>query len=368
MREQLERVWKQGQKPLSEAQQAVIDRIVRGLPDRIHPVSAIEYRKLLVHDDDGRSFLKEGGQTGIPRLSGCLMSLADRVRKERRERLDRLTDNFRERVVSSLRLFEPAVDSRTANSSLPKIRDELLAFLRKQRDEFLDRRGAFRSFWNQEITQLVASEVEKARRQAARRIRSYLNTLAELRWNVLEAAVTRGGTFTGSKNIDLPVDLSLCFGGAIAEIWGNPQLREMRRRNQLFGEACKQQLEESIAWVKAYEVETLIGSYQRQLDALDADVKELAQVGEDRTADIRRFVRAHLIDATRIVRSRFRCHERIPATPTPRRKRRALPSRCLFSDLPRQMSRRLNQITPTAAVTSETPQDTPMNCSNLSRS
>src|SRR5262249_9621674 len=79
MREQLRLAFTQGDEPLSDAQNAVIERILGGLRERVHPVSAIEYRKVLKKKGGGEDSLATEEQSGIPKLSRCLSDLAEQV-------------------------------------------------------------------------------------------------------------------------------------------------------------------------------------------------------------------------------------------------------------------------------------------------
>ncbi|MEI7687155.1 MAG: dynamin family protein, partial [Planctomycetota bacterium] len=66
LRPQLAKVWTSESEQVGQAQQGVIDRIIEKL--EVHPVSAVQFRKLLANDEEDRAFITDAGQSGMPQL------------------------------------------------------------------------------------------------------------------------------------------------------------------------------------------------------------------------------------------------------------------------------------------------------------
>src|SRR5207244_1424856 len=111
-------------------------------------------------------------------------------------------------------------------------------FIEPHRKDFYSRQGAFREFLKNTIPQRIEALVKEASRKAEKDIDLYLASLRYAHWSTLRAAVRRGGTFHGSRHIDLPNDFALRFEEPIAEVWGKAILKEVRSKTKEFGDDC----------------------------------------------------------------------------------------------------------------------------------
>ena len=90
---------------------------------------------------------------------------------------------------------------------------------------------------------------------AERAIGRYLHGLSDAHWSTLRASVRRGGTFFGSRHIDLPNDFALRFEEPIAEVWGKQLLQLIRKRTREYANDCVALIEQILDWAKVMQCE-----------------------------------------------------------------------------------------------------------------
>jgi hypothetical protein len=114
-------------------------------------------------------------------------------------------------------------------------------------------------------------------------------------WNTLKAAVMRGGTFAGSRHIDLAKDFALRFEEPIAEKWGRTILREIRgRTNDYATDACGL-VKEIHTWAKEQGAKVRTNLLEAEIEVIKEDAEKLKAVGKEAVDELRKEVQAKLI-------------------------------------------------------------------------
>jgi hypothetical protein len=198
----LEAVLRQGDRELSGVEREVVGRVVAGL--RVHPLSEVEYRKLLLDDEDEPAFVKGVAGTGLPGLADDLRALATSRRLAWEEALRARQAGLEGRVRATLRAAVPAAEEAVAAlaEEATRLRESFRGLVADERREYDVRLGQFREFWRVTLRERIRAEVFAARLAAGPRIRAYLGRLADAHAATLQAAVNRGGAFTGARRID----------------------------------------------------------------------------------------------------------------------------------------------------------------------
>jgi hypothetical protein len=265
---------------------------------RIHPVSAIEFRKLIADHDEDRSFLKSTDQSGIPMLSADLSELSRAQRAKRAERLQRLVTRFAESIDGHLGAIESSWRSNRAAEEAEQIRATLQMVLDKKQEEFTIRRASFRTFLGKTVPTKIDVAVHEAKDEAQRDIAKYLRSLKDAHWSTLRAAVRRGGTFDGARHIDLPADIALRFQDPVAAVWSQSLLKEIRQETYGLAKDARQMIEEicdcasrdANAFVDPKVIET-----QKKLAS--GQVERLREVGKEAIEELREVVKVKVAEA-----------------------------------------------------------------------
>jgi GTP-binding protein EngB required for normal cell division len=277
MREELTDAWSTDE-TLSQTKQEVLDRIIGRL--QVHPLSAIQYRRVQAGDADDPPFLKDVEESNVPKLLRSLTDLSNSLNQQRRERVERARKLFFSGLAGNLRVLREQwqLESR-AQEEAEALTEKLATFLEPVRKEFYTRRGEFRAF----LRETVPSEIEKlvleARDSARPGIRRYLNALEPAHWSTLRATVRRGGVFNGSRRIDLPHDFALRFEEPLAEIWGKKLLQLIRRRTKTYAQDCVALVEQVLAWATDQGARIKVTLIEAQRDQINADAQQLTAVG-----------------------------------------------------------------------------------------
>jgi len=106
--EQLARIGDSSNKSVNLARNQARNSIIQSL--EIHPISAPEFRKILLDDKDDHSFLTDIEQTGIPKLQASLENLARREAALRRSSIEELTQRLARIISSELKLIKTQSD------------------------------------------------------------------------------------------------------------------------------------------------------------------------------------------------------------------------------------------------------------------
>jgi GTP-binding protein EngB required for normal cell division len=298
LREHLTEAWRTDEK-LSQTKQEVLDRIIDGL--QVHALSAIQYRRLLANDEDNPAFIKEPEESNVPKFSRSLAEIAAALNRERQERLEKARNLFFSSVTSTIRVIhEQWVRETLAEEEAEALRKELDSFLEPIRKEFSTRRGEFRAF----LRETVPSEIEKLVLEASSSARTavgrYLKSLEDARWQTIKAAVCRGGTFHGSRHIDLPHDFALRFEEPVAEIWGKKLLQLIRRRTKTYAEDCIALVEDVLNWAKGKGARVNTRLVEAQHQQIKAASQQLTEVGKELINEMREEVKNRLVSTIRL--------------------------------------------------------------------
>lgn len=298
VRTEVESVWAsqgaKGEGKLGGEKQRVVENIIERL--EVHPISAIQYRRLIAKDEDDPAFLNELSESNIPALVDSL----GRISHMRRELI---TSRFAERCdafVSHVKAILGALraqwqDEGRAEAESQRLETELADFTSPLRDEFNVRKGQYRAFLKREIPQRINDLVTNARQTARDEITAYLRSLRDAHWGTLRASVRRGGTFYGARQINLPHDFALRFEEPIAEVWGKLILKDIRKNTREFGNDCVALVEQVVTWSRQQGARVQPALVEAQRDAIKADAKKLDAVGRDAVAELRDEVKNRLI-------------------------------------------------------------------------
>lgn len=267
----------------------------------IHPVSAPELRKLLIDDDDDRSFLNEAEQTGVPQLQNSLMRLAQVERESRRAHLEEVSTRLESTLVSELQMIDAAwrQEDRAVDEAV-RLENELAPVLKEKQEEYSRRASAFREFLNETVQAKIEALVFEAREVAEQDVTKYLYLLQGVHWATLRAAVTRGGCYYGSKAINLPDDISGYFQAPMAAVWGQKLLRDIRKRTTDLAADIEQMVNELCEWAKEHggaSVDKRV--LERQQERIKALSAQMQAVGKEAVAELRDSVKSELTTVIR---------------------------------------------------------------------
>jgi hypothetical protein len=295
VRSQLEGVWSSSE-GLRETKAKVLENILGTL--QVHPLSAIQYRKALVDDEDDRSFLCDPVESNVPRFQESLRALLLKRRAEHRQRLNELRDNFLSHIQTILHVTQLQWEEETrASDEAQQLRDDLAVFMEPLRKELHVRQGEFRSFLKRSIPQRIADLVSAAKAKAEAEIRRYLHRLGSAHWATLRASVRHGGRFSGATDIDLPREFALRFEEPIAEAWSKQILLDIRRETRQYAADCVALVEQVVDWARQQGARVKPSLVEAQYQAIKADAAKLHSVGREMVDELRDEAKNRLIDA-----------------------------------------------------------------------
>ena len=252
----------------------------------IHPVSAPELRRLILDDEDDRSFLNELNQTGIPQLRNSLTSLARGERENRTQQIREIQARLLSTTLNELHVIQASwqEDNRAAEEA-ERLEIALEEFIKPKKEEYRARAAEFRGYLKETVQARIEMLVMEAREEAEKEVRQYLDRLRYAHWATLRAAVRRGGTFYGSSHINLPDDISGYFQEPMAAVWGQKLLRDIRKRTTELGDDIEQMVTEVCDWAKleagAHVNKKLLDSQQARIAGLAAQMKAVGKEAVD---------------------------------------------------------------------------------------
>jgi GTP-binding protein EngB required for normal cell division len=293
--EQLTKVWKFST-GLSETKTEVLQGIIANL--QVFPVSAPEYRKLLLQDEDSVAFIKTPEQSNIPQMVAALQKVVKERTADRQQHLKAEESRFFNRLRARINVTKTQWEEETrAEVEADELRKSLAEFIEteKLRLEFSNRQGAFREFLKSTLPTQIAKVVTEASVKARKEVYAYMQDLQFAHWKTLQAAVRRGGTFYGSRHIDLPRDFALRFEEPIAEVWGKTLLREIRKRTREYADDSVAQVERILKWAKSQGARANTSLLQAQVEVIKTDAQKLNAVGKEAVEELREEVKNSLI-------------------------------------------------------------------------
>ena len=286
LREQISAAWTSSGDDLGDVKKATIDRIDETL--RVFPLTTTEYRRLLIDDEDEKSFLKSVEESGVPAIVDGLIELTRGNRSVVHSRYAEAITSLRTRMISQVELIRARWDEKSrAKEEAEDLRKELDLFLKPLREEFRARQGGYRTFLKETLPANIDNVVATSSLTATKSIRGYLKKLRDAHANTLRAAVKRDGTFYGARHINLPSDFAMAFEDPVAEAWGKSILTELRKRTREFSDE----------WAKEQGGRVQPRLIEAQREAIAADTKHLATVGKNVVDELREIVKAELSKA-----------------------------------------------------------------------
>lgn len=267
----------------------------------IFPVSAPEYRKLLLDDEDERPFLRTVEQAGIPALASKLGLVAKEQRLWLLDEITATIDRLRATLSAELKTFEAQWrDKDRAATITEALERELQAFLREKEKERDLRIGQFREFLEATSKTLIKQLVMEAREAAEGELRTFLRSLGNAHWATLKAAVVRGGAFFGSREINLPEEIANGFQEHVAGVWSTKLLKPIRERTGNFADDQAALVGELCEWANGKtqsESHKAILIQQRRL--IKSRAEQIRQVGKEAIGELRQTVKSRILSAVR---------------------------------------------------------------------
>ena len=295
VQQQLTKVWR-ASTGLSDEKAEVIKDIIAGM--HVFPVSTPQYRMLLSDESDDPPFIKSLEQSNIPQMMDALCQVAANRTTDQEQHLEAEERRFFNRLRARITVIRTQWEEETrAEAEAEEFCQALEDFIdtEKLRSEFSNRQGAFREFLKSTLPTQIAKVVTEASVKARKEVYAYMQDLRFAHWKTLQAAVRRGGTFYGSRHIDLPRDFALRFEEPIAEVWGKSLLREIRKRTKEYAEDSVSQVERILSWAKKQGAKARTNLLEAQVDVIKADAQKLNAVGKDAVEDLREEVKNSLI-------------------------------------------------------------------------
>ena len=278
---------------LDAAQVQVIDRLVTSL--RVHPLSAREYRRVLVQDEDDRGFLQDPAESGVPEL---LESLRELQRERGESLLARVRTEAQNLTEASLALVSTVAarweEREAAAREVERLRDAATAFLGPLREQVAARRGGFSTFLQLTRTRTIPDTVEIALGVVARDLGAAAARLTERHWASLRAAVRRGGAYD-RRDINVGAELGTRAEAPIAEAWVKRILATVRTETSKQVDVEARILDDVVAWARG-EAPSQVDHLVAERDGVRAESRALATVGETLLSDLRKAVRDHLAE------------------------------------------------------------------------
>jgi hypothetical protein len=249
-RELFEKEWTSVDAELNKDQKEIIDRLFGSLS--IFPISALQFRLNTNPDaeDVQRPFLTEE-QTGIPNLRNELSNISTQCCLEREERATSMLSSFLASARSHLKVLSAKLsDASRLDNERAEFERALNAYIAGQSSGYHHRKGQFRSFLRRTIPGQIEDKVCNAALKAKDDMQKVVVGMEDYPWNTIRAAVTRFGTYYGSRHINLPNQFAVLFEAPVARIWSRDILNNIKKETLSFTEYESQLLEEIFKWSK----------------------------------------------------------------------------------------------------------------------
>ena len=292
LRQELEKVWASA--GFGQGQAQVIENLIQRL--EIHPLSAVEFRKHLIGDEEDPSFLADPDQSNVPNLRASLLRQARERRATTKGRIGEECALFASKLERALDLIRAQwLEENRASQEAERLREEFLVFLEPLMEEFIRRQGAFRNFLKETLPEVIEKLVARARGEARTEISAYLQGLGMAHFKTLQDAVRRGGIFYGAKQIELPKDFALRFEVPIAEVWGKEILKRVRSETNRYADVCVMLLQDVVGRAHSQGAKFPTRVVEAQREVIKADAKNLESVGRTMVNELREEVSRSLV-------------------------------------------------------------------------
>lgn len=261
----------------------------------VHPVSAIEYRKLMADDEDDRPRIKDPEQSNLPALVSSLRSIAGRHASEI---ADRVAISLAALSASAQRGLRAVLDDLEQGgrdqTRLAKLRAQLDEVLAPRSKELARRQGQLRERLRGTVPKTIEREVARGVQTASTAVASYLKGLERVHWGTLRAAVRRGGVRVGNRPVDIPNELALRIEGPLAVIWNKTVVSAVSGALQEFARDLERILDEVLSWAQSEEAALDATRVVRYRDDVVLRLKQLEIITEATTESLRADVKQRL--------------------------------------------------------------------------
>ncbi|MBF0439327.1 MAG: hypothetical protein HQL93_09425, partial [Magnetococcales bacterium] len=166
--------------------------------------------------------------------------------------------------------------------------------------ELLRREGSFRNFLDDTIPTTIEKSVLEARREAEKDVRSYLQSLQNAHWATLRASVRRGGTFYGSRAINLPEDIVSRFQEPMAAVWGDKLLKVIRSKTAEHSNDIATIVEEICIWASENSDPQNNAPMEYQKTRIARHAEQMKQIGKESADKLREIVKIRLMEVIRL--------------------------------------------------------------------
>jgi GTP-binding protein EngB required for normal cell division len=285
---------------VQEARAQARDRLLENL--QIHPVSAPEYRKIILDDEEDRPFLKSEDDTGVPKLRQSLEQLALDDQIVREQQLSEVLQRFQNTLASAFRLVRSRFeDTESVSRETERIAKALEDAATPKREERHLRVGAFREFLEATVQSRIRELVLEARQVAQDEVGDYLRSMRNAHWATLRAAVRRGGAYVGTRAINLPIDIADRFQEPLAAVWSQRLLKDIRKRTGELASDMSRMVEEVCSSAAADATLQTDASLLEDQKARIADrVAVMKQVGKEAVEELRQSVKQRLTEVIQV--------------------------------------------------------------------
>jgi GTPase SAR1 family protein len=267
--------WESSDSEQNKDQQDIIDRLFGNLA--VFPTSALQYRLNTNSDPDEfeRPFLTLE-QSGIPKLRDELGNIATACCLEREERANKELESFLVFAHSALnKLSAKLRDGTRVENARSEFESSLNSYIEGQKSGYHHRKGEFRSLLRKTIPSQIEDKVSIASNKAMRDINSLIENMRDYPWNTIKAAVTRYGTYEGSRYINLPNQFAVLFEAPVARVWSKEILSNIKNGTLEFTEFEGQLLKEIFNWAKKNYVNYKTDLLQVLISDVDVRRKQL---------------------------------------------------------------------------------------------
>jgi len=293
LKEELEKVWRSSKGEISDTRSQVLRRLLSEL--QVHVVSAPEFQKFLEKDEGNPAFIRSEEESGIPQLVAALHQHATESVKARQKRLVEEEKRFFRRLRARLAVINAQWEEQTRAEDLAvELQTQLDAFAEPLRKEFSNRQGAFREFLKNTLPTIIEKVVIESGVKARKEIYAYMQEMETAHWKTLQASVRRGGTYFGSRQIDLPHDFARKFETPIAESWGTKLLKEIRTRTREYTNDSVELVEKILTWAKQNGAKPKTTLLEAMVELIKADASKLNSVGKEALEELREEIKNSL--------------------------------------------------------------------------
>lgn len=294
LKDELEKVWRSSKGEISDTRAEVLKRLLNEM--QVHVVSAPEFQKFLEQDEDNKPFIRSEGESGIPQLVAALDHYARESVKTRQNRLAEEEKRFFRRLRARLAVINAQWEEQTRAEDLAnELRLQLEEIAEPLRKEFENRQGAFREFLKSTLPSIIEKVVIESGVVARKEIYSYMQEMETAHWKTLQASVKRGGTYFGTRHIDLPGDFARKFETPIAESWGKKLLQQIRSRTRDYVKDSVDLVEQILKWAKENGAKPKTTLLEAMVELIKADASKLNSVGKEELEKLREEIKNSLV-------------------------------------------------------------------------